>query len=111
MDIDQPEEPIPIEKVITPTTRRTSRVSHPPERYDFLHDMQELHVHKESIHVDDLTIYKEALCDKDSSKWHEAMRIETDSMYANQVWPFVDPPKGVIPIGCKWIFKRKIGVD
>ena len=23
----------------------------------------------------------------------------------------VDPPKGIVPIGCKWIFKRKIGAD
>ena len=34
-----------------------------------------------------------------------------DSMYANQVWSLVDPPEGVIPIRCKWIFKRKIGAD
>ena len=34
-----------------------------------------------------------------------------DSMYANQVWTLVDPPEGIVPIGCKWIFKRKIGVD
>ena len=61
MDIDQPEEPIPIEKVITPTPRRTSRVYHPPERYGFLHDMQELHVHEESIHDNDPTTCKEAL--------------------------------------------------
>ena len=34
-----------------------------------------------------------------------------DSMYANQVWSLVDPPEGVIPKRCKWIFKRKIGAD
>ena len=34
-----------------------------------------------------------------------------DSMYANQVWTLVDPLEGIVPIGCKWIFKRKIGVD
>ena len=39
------------------------------------------------------------------------MRAKMDSMYANQVWSLVDPPEGVIPIGCKWIFKRKIGAD
>ena len=33
MDFDQPKEPIPIENVITLTLRRTSKVSHPPERY------------------------------------------------------------------------------
>ena len=105
MDIDQPEEPIPIEKVITPTPRRTSRVSHPPERYGFLHDVQELHIHEESIHDDDPTTYEGALYDKDSSKWLEAMKAEMDSVYANQVWTLVDPPEGIVPIGCKWIFK------
>ena len=39
------------------------------------------------------------------------MRSEIDSMHSNQVWTLVDPPKGIIPIGCKWIFKRKIGAN
>ncbi|KAI5350641.1 hypothetical protein L3X38_003532 [Prunus dulcis] len=33
-----------------------------------------------------------------------------DSMYTNQVWTS-DPPPGIIPIGNKWIFKRKIDSD
>ena len=111
MNIDQPEEPILIENVITPTPRKSSRVSHPPERYGFLHEMQELHVHKENIHVDDPTMYEEALYDKDSSRWLDAMKIEMDFMYANQVWTLIDPPEGIVPIGCKWIFKRKISTD
>ena len=85
MNVDQPEEPIPIENVITPTPRRSNRVSHPPERYGLLHDMQELHVHKESIHDDVPTTYEEALYDKNSSKWLEAMRTEMDSMYVMSV--------------------------
>ena len=55
--------------------------------------------------------FEEALLDKDSSRWLEALKTKMDSMYANQVWLLVDPPKGVIPIGCKWIFKRKMGTD
>ena len=39
------------------------------------------------------------------------MKTEIDFMYANQVWTLVDPPEGIVPIGCKWIFKRKIGID
>ena len=34
-----------------------------------------------------------------------------DSMYSNQVWTLVDAPEGVTPIGCKWVYKKKIGVD
>ena len=34
-----------------------------------------------------------------------------ESMYSNQVWLLVDPPDGVKPIGYKWVYKRKSGVD
>ena len=39
------------------------------------------------------------------------MRSEIESMNVNDVWTLVDPPEGVKPIGCKWIFKRKRGAD
>ena len=32
-------------------------------------------------------------------------------MYSNSVWELVDPPEHVRSIGCKWIFKKKKGVD
>ena len=47
----------------------------------------------------------------DSIKWQEAMNSEIQSMYTNQVWNLVELPQGIIPIGNKWIFKRKIGAD
>ena len=109
MDIDQ--EINPIENIITPTPIRSSRVSHPLERYGLLHDMRKLHIHEEINHDDHPATYEEALSDKDSSKWLEAMKAEMDSMYANQVWTLVDPPEGIIPIGCKWISIREILVQ
>ncbi|PKI43663.1 hypothetical protein CRG98_035947 [Punica granatum] len=39
------------------------------------------------------------------------MKSDMDSMSKNQVWDLVDPPKGIVPIRNKWIFKRKIGAD
>ena len=32
-------------------------------------------------------------------------------MYSNQVWDLMEPPEGIKPIGCKWIYKKKRGVD
>ncbi|KAL0427934.1 UNVERIFIED_CONTAM: Retrovirus-related Pol polyprotein from transposon RE2 [Sesamum latifolium] len=55
--------------------------------------------------------YGEAMSDIDSDKWFEAMKSEMDSMGSNQVWTLVDPPKGVRPVGCKWVYKRKLGAD
>ncbi|KAL0292376.1 UNVERIFIED_CONTAM: hypothetical protein Sradi_6991600 [Sesamum radiatum] len=39
------------------------------------------------------------------------MKSKMDSMSSNQVWTLVDRPKGVKPVGCKWVYKRKIGAD
>ncbi|KAL4323760.1 hypothetical protein GQ457_11G033020 [Hibiscus cannabinus] len=44
-------------------------------------------------------------------KWLEAMRSEMDSMLDNQVWTLVEPPEGIKPIGCKWVFKKKTDMD
>jgi hypothetical protein len=49
--------------------------------------------------------------DPDSEKWQSAMRSEIDSMDDNQVWNLVDPPDGVKPIECKWIYKKKRDMD
>ena len=32
-------------------------------------------------------------------------------MYSNQVWDLVKVPNGIKPIGCKWVYKRKRGID
>ena len=58
-------------------------------------------------HDEDPRTYKKALQDKDADLWHKAMKSETESMYSNQVWELVEPPNGVKPIGCKWIYKMK----
>ncbi|KAL0449029.1 UNVERIFIED_CONTAM: putative transposon Ty5-1 protein [Sesamum latifolium] len=49
--------------------------------------------------------YGEVMSDIDSDKWLEAMKSEMDSMGSNQIWTLVDPPKGVKPVGCKWVYK------
>ncbi|KAJ8478075.1 hypothetical protein OPV22_021802 [Ensete ventricosum] len=55
--------------------------------------------------------YEEAIMSIDSGKWKEAMNSEMDFMYSNKVWNLVDAPEGIVPIGCKLIFKKKIEVD
>ena len=55
--------------------------------------------------------YSKAVERKDSDKWLSTMKSEMDSMYSNQVWTLMDPPDGINPIRCKWVFKRKIEAD
>ena len=60
---------------------------------------------------DDPLTYRDAMDDSDKDKWQDAMNQEMESMYSNSIRELVDPPKDVKPIGCKWIFKRKRGID
>ena len=53
--------------------------------------------------------YDEAFKDKDADLWQKAMKYEMQSMYSNQVWDLMEPPEGIKPIGCKWIYKKKRG--
>ncbi|KAL4368275.1 hypothetical protein GQ457_05G028000 [Hibiscus cannabinus] len=87
---------------------KSTRERHEPERYGFL-----VTTHGDVIIVDqdEPKTYKEALSSSDSEKWLEAMRSEMDSMSENQVWTLVEPPEGVKPIGCKWVFKKKTDMD
>ena len=60
---------------------------------------------------DGLTTYKEALEDVDVQEWKKAMDYEIESMGSNSVWSLIEAPRGVKPIGCKWIYKIKRGPD
>ncbi|KAL0434302.1 UNVERIFIED_CONTAM: Copia protein [Sesamum latifolium] len=86
-----------------PILRRSTRESRVPERYGFVGLTSQLDK--------DPKTYGEAMSDIDSDKWLEAMKSEMDSMGSNQVLTLVDPPKGVRPVGCKWVYKRKLGAN
>ncbi|KAK8600410.1 hypothetical protein V6N12_050264 [Hibiscus sabdariffa] len=92
----------------TQPLRRSTRERHEPERYGFL-----ITSHGDVILVDqdEPKTYQEAVSSPDSEKWLEAMRSEMDSMSSNQVWTLVEPPEGIKPIGCKWVFKKKTDMD
>jgi len=48
-----------------------------------------------------------ANCDE----WKDAMQKEYDALIKNGTWRIVDPPAGVKPIGCKWVYKTKYKAD
>ena len=66
---------------------------------------------RDRSHGDDSNTFDEAMSDIDFEKWLDAMKSEIDLMHSNQLWTLVDPPEGIVPIGCKWIYKIKIGAN
>ncbi|KAL0437857.1 UNVERIFIED_CONTAM: hypothetical protein Sradi_0493600 [Sesamum radiatum] len=91
----------PIHTDGVPVLRSSTRESRVPERYRFVGLTSQLD--------NDLKTYSEATSDIDSDKWIEGTKM--DSMGSTQGGTLVDPPKGVRPVGCKWVYKRKLGAD
>ncbi|GJW28120.1 zinc finger, CCHC-type containing protein, partial [Tanacetum coccineum] len=63
-----------------------------------------------SIEEDPRT-YNEAMQSWDAAFWKEAIDDEIASIMKNNTWVLFDLPPGCKPLGCKWIFKRKMKVD
>jgi hypothetical protein len=53
----------------------------------------------------------EAYASPDAEYWKEAVRNEMDSILINGTWEICDLPVGCKPVGCKWIFKKKMKPD
>ncbi|GKC12607.1 zinc finger, CCHC-type containing protein [Tanacetum coccineum] len=60
---------------------------------------------------EDLRMFDEAMKSRDVAFWKEAINDEMDSIMENNTWILSDLPPGYKPLGCKWIFKRKMKVD
>ncbi|GJU41998.1 zinc finger, CCHC-type containing protein [Tanacetum coccineum] len=48
---------------------------------------------------------------EDVAFWKEAINDDMGSIMGNNTWVLADLPPGCKPLGCKWIFKRKLKVD
>jgi len=63
-------------------------------------------------HIDDEPrTFNEAMTSNDVAFWKEAVNDEMDSIMGNNTWFLTDLRPGCKPLGCKWIFKKKMKVD
>ena len=55
--------------------------------------------------------FQEAMSTPEAPYWKEAINSEIDSILQNHTWELVDLPPGTKPLGCKWVFKKKMKAD
>ena len=60
--------------------------------------------------VDPIT-YDDAISSSEAHQWRDAIKSELNSINDNNTWTIVPAPRDRRPIGCKWIFKRKLNTD
>jgi hypothetical protein len=62
--------------------------------------------------VDDTpTSIDEAYASPDADDWKEAIHNDMDSILSNETWELSERPHGCKPVGCKWVFKKKLRPD
>jgi hypothetical protein len=62
--------------------------------------------------VDDLSkTLSEAYASLDAQYWKEVVQNEMDFILTNATWEICDCLVGCKPVGCKWIFKKKLKLD
>ena len=86
-----------------PVRGRPVRERRPPDMYGEWVNLSQDNPEPSSVH--------EVMASSNKSKWHEAMKKEMESLYENEVWDLVEPPKGWKIVGSKWVFKEKMGAD
>ena len=92
----------------TQVPRRSGRIIRPSIRFIGLGETYEAIL--EEADSDPYT-YEEAMKDIDAYHWIKAMKSELDSMYSNQVWDLVKVPNDIKLVSCKWVYKRKRGIN
>jgi len=62
--------------------------------------------------VDDTpTNIAEAYAYPDANDWKEAVQSEMDSILSYGTWELIERPYSCKPMGCKWVFKKKLRLD
>lgn len=57
---------------------------------------------------DEPRTFNEAMLSPEAPYLKEAIKREIDPIMQNHTWELVDLPPGNKPLGCKWIFKKKL---
>lgn len=65
----------------------------------------------EFIEEEEFLIYGEVIRSKNKRKWIVVSDEEMDSLEKNEIWFLIDRSEGERTIGCKWIYKIKLGIS
>jgi hypothetical protein len=82
--------------------RRSQRERKRPDYYG-------VWIHSVETTNEEPTTAEEALKGPEKLEWKNAMEKEIQSMHQNEVWDLVELPNERKAIGCRWVFKKKIG--
>jgi len=96
---------------LLPPLRRSSRVSVPPDRYEFNPSMTHISNTALSTTLNSIDIPTSYSQVAKESCWQQAMQEELSAIDANHTWYVVNCPSCVTTLGCRWVYYVKIKAD
>lgn len=88
--------------------RYSGRVVIQPYRFMYLRKSFKI-ILKE--HETDPINYDESTSNIDAHLWQKSIKLKSKSMFSKNVWDFFNAVEEMKFIGCKWVYKRKKGID
>ena len=79
-----------------------------------MRSLQELYDSISEVHLVYLMADAETLSFEEAvrdEKWQTAMDEEIEAIHRNNTWSLAELPRGIQPIGVKWVFKKKLNAQ
>jgi len=93
------------------TRDRTKREIKQPKRYGYVDLIAFALVAVNEVLEEDPKTIKAVLASKEKEKWLSAMNEEIKCLHDNHTWELIKKPPGSRVVSCKWIFKKKKGIQ
>lgn len=82
----------------------------PPSRYEDANLVAYALSVADDIEKEELKSYQEGQRSRDKRLWNNASDDEMDSLRRNHTWDLIEKPKRQKTVGCKWLYKYKLGI-
>lgn len=97
----------PVTPEVNNQTSRTRIIKPPQHLNDYVLYKAECPLETKETEKDPTSV-KEALASPEAMMWKRSMDEEMQNLQRAQTWELVPKPANIKPIGCKWVFKKKV---
>lgn len=100
----------PVTPELNYQTSRTRIINRPQHLNDYVLYKAECPLGTNTLEKDPATV-GEAMASPEAMMWRKSMDEELENLHRAQTWELVTRPANITPIGCKWVFKKKVNAE
>ena len=89
---------------------RVRRQINPPSRFEDTYFVAYAFAAADEIEIEEPKTFTEAMTSKKQKIWKNGADEEMNSLQQNRTWILIEKHENAKLVGCKWIFKIKLGI-